>query len=158
MSPMSSPSARCRRDFRPTRGSRTAGRLPAWRGQRRLASPPQDESRILGSGADYGQHIMTAPGGIGWQLWRLAVARVHLVTGGERMRGDRRTDCEPAAEPVDSGRKPAISDLKTDQRRCGAIEVLSPWCVKSDDGLDAGRPAEDQVRCLLRGITAGDER
>src|SRR6185437_16039089 len=30
--------------------------------------------------------------------------------------------------------------------------------VESDDALDALRAAQDQVRCLLWGITAGDER
>ena len=54
---------------------------------------------------------------------------------------------------------PDSGAIRVDYRSgVAATQVLSPWCVKGDDGLDAGRPAEDQVRCLLWGVTPGDER
>jgi len=57
------------------------------------------------------------------------------------------------------GRFPQVwSYLGPEDGPAAGREVRSSRRVKSDDALDAGRPAEDQVRCLLWGVTSGDER
>ena len=50
------------------------------------------------------------------------------------------------------------SETTDQRRRCARPRCCHRWCVECDDGLDAGRPAMDQVRCLLGGVTSGDER